>query len=355
MGLSTYGAEYNSLPGIIETQFLNSNLKWETNYNLNIGLDLNILDKVRVSVEYYNRLTKDLLMNEPTSLTTGFNSILSNIGQMRNRGIELELASTIINKKKFNWTSSFNISNNNNKILVLDGIQQSIISGSQIRMVGKPYNTYYLREFAGIDPADGMTWFYTNTLDASGNYGKVKTKELNLANMIPLQSAYPKFVGGFINNFKYHFIDFGFTFTYSLGGYSYDSGAGKLDKEGTTNGLDGNIPSYYSERWRKPGDQSIYGIYIANNKWDLADGYSNSRRIHSTDHIRLKNISLGITLPTRITDYLKLEKVRFFASSTNLWTLSKWKMYDPEVGNDGVMAYQTPQLKTVTFGLDITF
>jgi TonB-linked SusC/RagA family outer membrane protein len=355
MGLSTYGAEYNSSPGIVETQFLNSKLKWETNYNANLGLDFSILDKVRVSVEYYNRLTKDLLMNEPTSLTTGFSSILSNIGQMRNRGVELELVSPIVNKKDFNWTSSFNISGNRNKILVLDGVQQSIISGSQIRMVGKPYNTFYLREFAGIDPADGMTWFYTNTLDADGNYVKEKTKDLNTANMIPLESVYPKVVGGFINNFKYRFIDLGFTFTYSLGGYSYDSGAGKLDKEGTTNGLDGNIPTYYSKRWRKPGDISIYGIYIANNKWDMADGYSNSRRIHSTDHIRLKNISLGITLPTRITDYLKLEKVRIFASSTNLWTLAKWKMYDPEVGNDGVMAYQTPQLKTVIFGLDINF
>ncbi len=355
MGLSTYGAEYNSLPGIVETQFLNSNLKWETNYNANIGLDFSILDKVRVSVEYYNRLTKDLLMNEPTSLTTGFSSILSNIGQMRNRGVELELVSTIINKKLLNWTSSFNISSNINKILVLDGIQTSIISGSQIRMVGKPFNTFYLREFAGIDPADGMTWFYTNTLDADGNYVKEKTKDLNTANMIPLESVYPKVIGGFVNNFKYKIIDLGFTFTYSLGGYSYDSGAGKLDKEGTTNGLDGNIPSYYSNRWRKPGDVSIYGIYIANNKWDMADGYSNSRRIHSTDHIRLKNISLGITIPTRVTDYLKVEKVRIFASSTNLWTLSKWKMYDPEVGNDGVMAYQTPQLKTVTFGLDINF
>ncbi|MCK7532689.1 MAG: hypothetical protein MZV63_17485 [Marinilabiliales bacterium] len=73
-------------------------------------------------------------------------------------------------------------------------------------------------------------------------------------------------------------MDLSFTFTYSVGGYSYDSGAGKLDKEGTTNGLDANIPIYYRERWRKPGDESIYGIYIANNKWDLADGYSNSRK-----------------------------------------------------------------------------
>jgi len=119
--------------------------------------------------------------------------------------------------------------------------------------------------------------------------------------------------------------------------------------------LDANIPTYYSERWRKPGDESIYGIYIANNKWDLADGYSNSRRIHSTDHIRLKNISLGVTLPKKVTDYLKLEKVRIFASASNLWTLSKWKMYDPEVGVDGVMAWQTPQLKTVTFGIDVNF
>ena len=355
MGLSSYGADYNLQPGLVESQFLNSNLKWETNHNANIGVDISILDKLRLSVEYYNRLTKNLLMNEPTSLTTGFNSILSNIGEMQNRGFEAELVSTVINKKNLSWTASLNVSHNKNKIQILDGVQTSIISGSQIRMVGKPYHTFYLREFGGVDPQDGTTWFYTNTKDANGNYVKDQTKDLNLANAIPLQSAYPKVTGGFINNFKIYFVDFGFTLTYSLGGYSYDSAAGKLDKEGTTNGLDANIPTYYRDRWKKPGDITIYGKYIANNKWDLADGYSNSRRIHSTDHIRLKNISLGVTVPQKITDYVKLERVRIFASASNVLTLAKWKMYDPEVGFDGVMAWQTPALKTLTFGLDITF
>ncbi len=355
MGLSSYGADYNLMPGIIESQFMNNNLKWETNHNSNIGIDVNFKNKVRISVEYYNRLTKNLLMNDPTSLTTGFSSILSNIGEMQNRGIEIELSATILNQKDLSWTSSLNLSHNNNKILVLDGIQTSIIDGSQIRMVGKPYNTFYLREFAGIDPADGMTWFYLNTEDAEGNYSKEKTKELNLANMIPLGNPYPVISGGFVNNFKFYFIDLSFTFTYSLGGNSYDSGAGKLEKEGTTNGLDANIPTYYSERWRKPGDIAEYGIYIANNKWDLADGYSNSRRIHSTDNIRLKNISLGYTVPTKVSKYLKIEHARFFAAGTNVLTFAKWKMYDPEVGFDGVMAWQTPPLKTFTFGLELTF
>lgn len=355
MGLSSYGADYNGQPGIVETQFFNNNLKWETNYNANFGLDVNVKNIVRFSFEFYNRLTKDLLMNEPTSLTTGFSSILSNIGEMRNRGFEFELMSNNISNKNFTWTSSFNISHNNNEILVLDGIQTSIISGSQIRMVGKPYHTFYLREFAGVDPADGMTWFYTNTVDADGNYVKEKTKDLNTANAIPLQSPYPKVLGGLVNNFRIFFVDLGFTFTYSLGGYSYDSAAGKLDKEGTTNGLHANIPIYYRERWREPGDESIYGIYIANNKWDLADGYSNSRRIHSTDHLRLKNISLGITVPSKYTDYIKIERARIFTSASNIWTLASWDMYDPEVGSDGVMAWQTPPLKTITFGLDLTF
>jgi TonB-linked SusC/RagA family outer membrane protein len=355
MGLSSYGADYNSQPGIVETQFYNNDLKWETNYNTNLGLDINVKNVVRFSLELYNRLTKDLLMNEPTSLTTGFSSILSNIGEMRNRGFEIELMSSNISNKNFNWTTSFNISHNKNEILVLDGIQTSIISGTQIRMVGKPYHTFYLREFAGVDPTDGMTWFYTNTVDADGNYVKEKTKDLNTANAIPLQSPYPKVLGGLVNNFRIHFIDLGFTFTYSLGGYSYDSAAGKLDKEGTTNGLDANIPVYYRDRWRKPGDESMYGIYIANNKWDLADGYSNSRRIHSTDHLRLKNISLGITVPSKYTDYAKIERARIFASASNIWTVAKWNLYDPEVGSDGVMAWQTPPMKTLTFGLDLTF
>jgi len=355
MGISTYGAYYDLQPGLVETQPLNSNLQWETNHNSNIGIDLNLFDKVRLSVEYYNRLTKNLLMDEPTSLTTGFTSTIQNIGEMQNRGVEFEIISTILDTKNFSWTSSFNLSHNKNEILVLDGVQTSIISGTQIRMVGKPYHTFYLREFGGIDPADGTTWFYTNTKDADGNYVKEPTKLLNTANFIPLQSAYPKLTGGFINNFKLYFVDLGFTFTYSLGGYSYDVGAGKLEKEGVTNSLDANIPTYYRDRWRKPGDISNYGIYIAHNKWDLADDYSNSRRIHSTDHIRLKNISLGITVPQRFTKYLNIDRARFFASGNNVWTLAKWKYYDPEVSYNGEMGWRTPALKTVTFGLDLTF
>jgi hypothetical protein len=330
-------------------------LQWETNHNANIGIDLNLFDKVRISVEYYNRLTKNLLMDEPTSLTTGFTSTIQNIGEMQNRGFEVELISTILDTKNFSWTSSFNLSHNKNEILVLDGVQTSIISGSQIRMVGKPYHTFYLREFGGIDPADGTTWFYLNTLDAEGNYIKEPTKDLNLAQAIPLQSPYPKFTGGFINNLKFYFVDLGFTFTYSLGGYSYDSGAGKTEKEGVLNNLDGNIPIYYRDRWRKPGDISDYGIYIARNKWDMADGYSNSRRIHSTDHIRLKNFSLGVTVPQKFTKYVKIDRARFFASGNNVWTLAKWKYYDPEVNYNGDEYFRTPALKTYTFGLDLTF
>ncbi len=355
MGLSSYGADYNGQPGIVETQFFNNDLKWETNYNANFGLDVNVKNIIRFSLEFYNRLTKDLLMNEPTSLTTGFSSILSNIGEMRNRGFELELMTTNVSRKNFNWTSGFNVSHNSNEILVLDGVQTSIISGTQIRMVGKPYHTFYLREFGGVDPEDGTTWFYTNSLDDNGNYIKEKTKDLNTANAIPLQSPYPKLLGGLVNNMKIYFVDLGFTFTYSLGGYSYDQAAGKLDKEGTTNGLHSNIPIYYRDRWRKPGDQSEYGIYIANNKWDLADGYSNSRRIHSTDHLRLKNISVGITIPARYTNSVNIERARIFASASNVLTFASWNMYDPEVSNDGVMAWQTPPLKTVTLGLDLTF
>ncbi|MBE0675335.1 MAG: SusC/RagA family TonB-linked outer membrane protein, partial [Bacteroidales bacterium] len=125
LGLYSYGEDYNGMPGMAESQFYNNDLKWETNYNSNLGVDVNFRNSIRLSVELYRRITKDLLMNEPTSLTTGFSSILSNIGEMKNSGIEVELMANIMQSSNFSWTSGLNLSHNKNEILVLDGEQTS--------------------------------------------------------------------------------------------------------------------------------------------------------------------------------------------------------------------------------------
>jgi TonB-linked SusC/RagA family outer membrane protein len=352
MNLTGFGYDYDGQPGIAENQIAYSELSWETNYNFNVGFDVAFFDKLRVSLEYYTRTTKDLLMDMPLSLTTGFSSILTNIGSMQNSGIELEIQSENIHSKDFNWTTSFNVSNNKNKILVLNGIQDEIASGVQIRKVGYPYYTFKMIEFAGINSETGVPQFYTNTLDMNGKLVKDITEDPKNALPVLIGSADPKFTGGLTNNISYKWFDLGFTFTFSQGGLSYDNAAQKLEHSGSE--PDANISAIYKNRGQKPGDITSIEAFIYNNTSRMND-YANSRRLHSTDHIRLKNLTFGANLPKEWLTKLKVSKVRLFYSANNLLTWAVYDQYDPEVPPGGIAYFEMPPLKTSTFGIDINF
>ena len=353
MGLSSLTEGYLNMPGITPIQIANENLQWETNHNLNIGVDFGLFNRVNATLEYYNRTTKNLLMDCPISYTTGFGSYLMNIGEVRNQGVEMEITSRNIQTKDFSWTTSFNISHNRNKILVLDGIQTEIVSGSQIRKVGESYRTFYLIEFAGINSETGAPQFYTNDLDENGNYIKEITEDSSEANAIALDKhAEPTVIGGFSNTFSYKWFDLSFLFNYQFGGYGYDNWAQKTEHGG--NDLEANIPIYYLDNWKKPGDITQYELFIEDPDQAM-NKIATTRRLHSTDYIRLKSLTFGVTLPSTLTRKIGIENARIYASANNLWTWAVYDFYDPESVQNGSATWNTPPLKTVTFGLNVTF
>ena len=353
MGLSSLTNGYLEQPGIIQSQLRNDDLQWETNYNLNLGLDFALWNRINVTLEYYTRTTKNLLMDRPISMTTGFSSYLMNIGEVKNKGVELEISSTNIQTKDFSWNTTFNISHNKNKIVTLDGMQTEIKSGSQIRKVGKSYRTFYMIEFAGINPETGAPQFYTNDVDENGNYIKDITEEINKAHAIVLDKhAEPNAIGGLSNTLRYKWFDLNFMFSYQFGGYSYDNWAQKTEHGG--NDLEANIPSYYKDSWKKPGDITKYELFyekpsVAMNK------VTTTRRLHSTDFIRLKTLTFGFTVPKDWTRKIGIENVRLYASANNLWTWAAYDYYDPEAVSGGTAIWGTPPLKTVTFGINVNF
>ena len=353
MGLSSLTNGYLEQPGIIQSQLRNDDLQWVTNYNLNLGLDFALWNRINVTLEYYTRTTKNLLMDRPISMTTGFSSYLMNIGEVKNKGVELEISSTNIQTKDFSWNTTFNISHNKNKIVTLDGMQTEIKSGSQIRKVGKSYRTFYMIEFAGINPETGAPQFYTNDVDENGNYIKDITEEINKAHAIVLDKhAEPNAIGGLSNTLRYKWFDLNFMFSYQFGGYSYDNWAQKTEHGG--NDLEANIPSYYKDSWKKPGDVTKYELFyekpsVAMNK------VTTTRRLHSTDFIRLKTLTFGFTVPKDWTRKIGIENVRLYASANNLWTWAAYDYYDPEAVSGGTAIWGTPPLKTVTFGINVNF
>lgn len=352
-GLSSLTNGYLEQPGIIQSQLKNNDLQWETNYNLNLGLDFSLWNRLNVTLEYYTRTTKNLLMDRPISMTTGFGSYLMNIGEVKNRGVELDINSTNIRTKEFSWNTSFNISHNKNEIVVLDGMQTEIAAGTQIRKVGKPYRTFYMIEFAGINPETGAPQFYTNDLDENGNYKKEITEAINKAHAIVLDKhAEPNVIGGLSNTLRYKWFDLNFMFSYQFGGYSYDNWAQKTEHGG--NDLEANIPVYYRDNWKKPGDVTDYELFI--EKPDVAmNKVTTTRRLHKSDFIRLKTLTFGVTVPKGWTRKIGIDNVRLYASANNLWTWAAYDYYDPEAVSGGSAIWGTPPLKTVTFGVNVNF
>lgn len=353
MGLSSVSGGYNLEPAMGISQIENKGLKWETNYNLNLGIDFGLWNRLNFTVEYYTRNTKNLLMDLPISMTNGLGSYLTNIGQVRNRGVEVEISSLNVQTKDFTWNTTFNLAHNRNEIVVLDGEQTEIIDGVFNHSVGHSYRTFYMIEFAGINPDTGAPQFYTNDLDEKGNYIKDITENDSEANAILLDKhAEPKLTGGLSNTLRYRWFDLSFLFSYQFGGYSYDRWAQKTEHGG--NDMEANIPTYYADNWKKPGDVSQFEKFI--DSPDVAmNKVTTDRRLHSTDFIRLKTLTFGVTLPKTWTAAARIDSARLYLSANNLWTWAKYDYYDPEAVSGGYAIWGTPPLKTLTFGINLNF
>ncbi len=348
LGTYGYGYKYNGVSGMVNDRLNNDDLTWEKNYATNIGIELGILNRISLLVDYYNRDTKDLLFNKSLSRTTGFSAQMSNVASMNNRGFEIELKTTNIETNDMRWVTGFTFSHNKNKVEELSTPdQKEIIDGVMIYRVGNPFFSYYLYEYAGVDPKTGKESYYVNK---EGKEREITT-DYNQASRILAGSTYPKLAGGITSDFTWKFIDFNFTLTYSLGGKILDR-ATWLQSNGGINPAF-NIPSYYQidKAWKKEGDvveipRLVYGTLAQpSTRWML-----------SNDHLRLKNITLGVRVPTNIVKKAGLERVRVYASGSNLLTFKSKDLYvDPECPVDGLVTYQSPALRTITFGLEIGF
>lgn len=363
MGVFGYGYNYNGTPGSTETRIPNPNLRWEKNNALNIGLDLTFINRISLSVDYYNRDTKDLILAQPISSTTGFQSTLTNIGSMRNRGVEIDIRAVAIQTEDVSWTLGLNMAHNRNTLTGLADGQTEIQNGRWVHRIGNPYYSFNLFEYAGVDPATGKEQYYTNApiyatpgdpkSEVTG-YTRDITTDASKVNKAIVGSWEPKLQGGITSNFNWKFIDFNFTFTYSLGGQCVDNMAVNYTN-GSGWAQDGiAIPAFndIDKMWKKPGDIAELPMYI----YGGGNDYTSNRFVASTDHLRLKNVTLGFTAPKKWLAKIGVERLRIYASANNLFTIKDKNLYvDPETPVGGSVGFETPQLRTISFGLEIGF
>ena len=355
MPLFSFGYNYDGQVGSAESKPGNSNLKWEKNYAFNAGIDLTFLNRFSLTFEWYTRKTQDLLIERPISGTIGFvnrynkaNELL-NIGSMRNSGVELELRSTNVQHKDFTWNTTLTLAHNKNKILTLDGKQDQIVSYRAIHRIGEPYNAFYTYEYAGVDPKTGQELYYKNTGDA---HDRETTTDVTKAERTIVGYADPKVTGGLTNTLTWKFIDLNFTFTYSFGGHLYDD-VDWLHSNGGGDLMYGAIPSYYKKEdtWKKSGDNAKLPLYSVGNS-----ATHSSRWMMPSDYVRLKNLTLGFTLPTRLAKKAGFDRMRAYMSGNNLLTFKSKDLYvDPEGPASGFVYFSAPAMRTVTFGVELGF
>jgi TonB-dependent starch-binding outer membrane protein SusC len=346
LGLYGGGGIYNGGAGISYSQLANPDLKWETTTLSNIGLDLGLFNnRANITVEVYNKQTKDVLLNLPLQSTTGFTTIAYNVGKTENRGIELELKGDIIQAKKtggFNWNVNFNFAYNAQKVKSLFGGNQ-ILPGDPTIRVGEPFNIAFQQKYAGVNPATGRAMW----LDTFGNLTYLVQPRDRVVIGPTLLAPY---YGGLTNTFTYKGVSLNVLFNYEYGRYSTD---GQINFLRESSGRINFITDIYENRWTTPGQLTAVPRQNLSTEAKSSGSGAGSRTFFKADYIRLRNLELAYNLPAETISKLKLNSARFYVQGTNLWTYSDWFSYDIEFV--GTATGIIPQTRNVTVGVQVGF
>ena len=349
--LALYGvSNYPNLPGYVPVSLANPDLKWEKTLQVDAGLEFGLFKSNRIygEVDVYRKHTSDLLLSVNVPSSTGYNSFLKNLGTMRNQGIEATINTVNINGK-FRWVTSINAAYNQNKVLNITG---QIIEGGfglpQRAVEGEPIGVFYGQKFLGVDPQTGDAQY-------ADDDGK-PTTDYNAAARVVLGKSNPDWTGGFTNTFSYKGIDLSVFFNFVTGNKVYNA-AGVYQSDGFYNGFD-NQTTDVLKAWQKPGDVTN----VPRIGYFYASGYQNSSRwLYDGSYLRLRNLTLGYSLPKSVVQKFNISSFRFYVSGVNLLTVTKYPG-DPEVNTQtigniggGQDFYTIPQAKTITAGISVRF
>ncbi|PYF75867.1 TonB-linked SusC/RagA family outer membrane protein [Pedobacter nutrimenti] len=344
-----YNFVYNGAIGSGPTQYGNPNLTWEKTKSFDVGFDLGLFNnRLTANFDFYNRQSTSLLLPVNVSYTTGFASYIDNFGGMRNRGVEVTLAGSPVKTRDFEWNLNFNIALNKNKLTNL--VTDKQISSPFIRQVGQDYQSFYLPQYAGVNPDNGMPRWYTDATRTTTTevYGQAQRVLLG-------KSAAPKAFGSFGTTLTYKGLSLDALFYYNFGNWIYNSYYQYQNSGGAYLGSY-NQSATELARWQKPGDitdvpKMVYGN--GTNSFAVSD-----RMLNRGDFVRLRDITLGYNLPKEWLTKAKLSSVRVYARGSNLFTWIKDKKlpYDPEsTGTGGTNTFELFIPKTVTFGVNVGF
>ncbi len=361
---------YGNKPGIQLYQLGNPDLKWEKNMEANIGLDYSLLSRrIFGSFDVFHRRSADLLLRRPLPWTSGYASVYQNVGEVVNKGLEIQVTTVNIKTKDFKWTTDFNITFQNNRVTKLyvevstdDEEEESLsdvssLPGLSSVRLGYSLQTNFRSQYAGVNPATGRPmWWYGNekiTYDPGGQ-GSTSYNPHGRGNRLS------DYYGGFINTFTYKRLELGIFFQYDMGRELYNStnvrwySGGSIQSNSTTRA--------YDQRWTEPGQMTAFPRPIDGSAELLAkkSSISSSRYLEDASYIRLKRVSLNYNLPKKFLQKLSLSSAKVYAEALNMLTITKWTGFDPEFyilddSNFESNLGQIPQARAYTIGLSLNF
>ncbi|RYZ47706.1 MAG: SusC/RagA family TonB-linked outer membrane protein, partial [Sphingobacteriales bacterium] len=344
----------------------NRNLSWEKNQQFDIGLDLGLFNnRIYFTADYYDRITKDLLLSVNVPTITGFSTVVQNIGKMQNKGWEFSISTRNLTGA-FTWNTSANLSFNRNEVLALGPTGDPIRSGTgvgetNITMIGQPIGSFYgyLQTGIFLNQAD----LAASTRDATARPGDVKYADINGDKRINaddrgiIGNNQPDFTYGLTNNLSYKGFDLSIAVQGSQGGEILNLSRRFFENlEGNQNQL-----TTVLNRWRSetsPGD----GVTPrANARPTGQNNAISSRWVEDASYLRIQNLTLGYRLPASLIKQAKLQQVRVYLSAQNLYTFTDYLGYNPEVSNyegaltGGVDYGSFPLARTFSVGINIGF
>jgi TonB-linked SusC/RagA family outer membrane protein len=351
-----YNGQQTTYPNIIE----NPNLRWETSWTLNGGVDVGLLkDRITLTLDVYDKRTTDVFMQLTVPPSTGFQNYWGNVGAITNRGVEFSITSRNIVGAKFTWTTTLNIARNKNEITSIGPYSEDAVSGgtNDTRVVvGQPVGTNYLVRFSRIDAATGKPVY----LDKDGN----ETFTWDPKDRMAVGNVQPMAIGGVGNNFRYKNWELNVLLNFVLGGDIYESSA-KRQNGVITNW---NMRTDLFDRWQQPGDNAAYArltlrpeTYGASTPW-----INTTQWVQDGTFLRVRNVTVAYNLPKSALNKIKMSNMRFALIGTNLLTFTRYTGLDPEIARDfenatdrnmspNITYLTPPQERTFTFQVSVNF
>ena len=370
--LATYAldAKYQNITTATATRIKNPYLCWETANMASVGVDLAFIDRIDMSIDLYNTDNTGLLLNVPMAPSTGFFEVMQNAGSVRNQGIEYRLDAQVLKMKDLRWNIGFNIGFNRNRVTHLPNhtpFLQSASSVNQQVKEGQDIYSWYMKEWAGVDPNNGDPLWYM--VDADGNYvldaagNKTTTNNYNATNPLVVGKATPLFQGGLNTQFSWKGLSLSINTNFTYGNKVFNYTRLASDADGAILGIGQysiNDSKLGWSRWENPGDNATHpkGVLTGNK----GSNNISSRFLEDGSFFRLKNITLSYDFCATVIPKKYMSKLRVFISADNIATATKFSGMDPEVSLTtstyslaGMYADQYPVARNIVGGIEIEF